>query len=58
MSDDVENKREEAVASPEERPRGGELIANSSHELKISIQEIAKEMHLDEDKVSALERNE
>ncbi|MBT8081677.1 MAG: DUF4115 domain-containing protein [Gammaproteobacteria bacterium] len=58
MSDDVENNGDEAAASPADGPRGGERLANARRELKISIQEIAKELHLDERKVRALERNE
>jgi cytoskeleton protein RodZ len=58
MSDDVENNGDEAAAGPADGPRGGERLAAARRELQISIQEIAKELHLDESKVRALERNE
>jgi cytoskeleton protein RodZ len=39
-------------------PRGGERLGEARRELQISVLEIAKELHLDEAKVRALERNE
>ncbi|MBM38121.1 MAG: hypothetical protein CMO97_03515 [Woeseia sp.] len=36
----------------------GELLAKSRRELKISLSDIAKELHLDESRVTALERND
>ena len=39
-------------------PVGGERLAAARREQQISVQEIAKELHLDEPKVRALERNE
>ena len=36
----------------------GELLAKSRRELKISLSDIAKELHLDEIRVTALERND
>jgi cytoskeleton protein RodZ len=58
MSDDVENNEAESTESTAEGPRGGERLAHSRRKLQISVQEIAKELHLDEPKVRALERNE
>jgi cytoskeleton protein RodZ len=56
MADEVDNQANE----PEEAsgPAAGELLAAARRELKISVIEIAKELHLDETKVRALERNE
>ena len=56
MVDEVDN-----TASEPEEPSGplaGERLANARRELQISVLEIAKELHLDEAKVRALERNE
>jgi cytoskeleton protein RodZ len=56
MVDEVDN-----TASEPEEPSGplaGERLANARRELQISVLEIAKELHLDESKVRALERNE
>ncbi|MEJ2257386.1 MAG: DUF4115 domain-containing protein [Woeseiaceae bacterium] len=56
MADDIEtsaDQGEEASA-----PRAGERLAAARRELQIAIVEIAKELHLDETKVRALERNE
>ena len=58
MSDDVDKREDEGTEAPEKGPRGGERLANARRELQISVQEIAKELHLDEPKVRALERNE
>jgi cytoskeleton protein RodZ len=41
-----------------EGPRCGELLAQSRREQEIGVTEIAKELHLDEHKVRALERND
>ena len=56
MNDDVD-KREGTDDEPRE-PYGGERLAAARRELKISVLEIAKELHLDEPKVRAIERNE
>src|SRR5210317_784886 len=58
MSDDVENKQDETAPEEGHGPMGGELLANARREQQISVHEIAKELHLDEPKVRALERNE
>lgn len=39
-------------------PRGGERLAEARREQQISVLEVAKELHIDEAKVRALERNE
>jgi len=39
-------------------PRGGERLAEARRKQQISVLEVAKELHLDEPKVRALERNE
>lgn len=57
MTDDVD-KQSEAPAEEAQGPVGGERLAEARRELQISILEIAKELHLDEFKVRALERNE
>lgn len=56
MSEDVDNRTDESAEVGE--PRGGERLAAARREQQISIHEIAKELHLDEPKVRALERNE
>ena len=62
MSENVDNPSNEAN-EPEESgeasgPRGGERLAAARREMQVSVHEIAKELHLDEPKVRALERNE
>ncbi len=57
MTDDTE-KPEQAEVADTEGPLAGERLAQARHEQQISINEIAKELHLDEHKVRALERNE
>jgi cytoskeleton protein RodZ len=56
MSDDVD--KPEVSDSEPQGPRGGERLAEARREQKIAVFEIAKELHLDEHKVRALERNE
>ena len=56
MSDDVD-KPESSDGEPQ-GPRGGERLAAARREQQIAVIEIAKELHLDEHKVRALERNE
>jgi len=58
MSDDVDTRKEENAARNSEGPVGGERLAVARRALQISVLEIAKELHLDEPKVRALERNE
>lgn len=56
MSDDVD--KPESSDSEPQGPRGGERLAAARREQQIAVIEIAKELHLDEHKVRALERNE
>lgn len=58
MSDETENQQENAAPEEPAGPVGGERLAEARRELQISVLEIAKELHLDEQKVRALERNE
>jgi len=59
MSDDVDKKQNDDAAPEEPKgPMGGERLAEARREQQISVVEIAKELHLDEPKVRALERNE
>lgn len=56
MVDEVDNTAHESEEPS--GPAAGERLAAARRELKISVIEIAKELHLDEAKVRALERNE
>lgn len=58
MSDEIENQESEANTAEVEGPVCGERLAEARRELQISVLEIAKELHLDEPKVRALERDE
>ena len=60
MSDEQDKPVEEQPADEAEPtgPRGGERLAEARREQQISVLEVAKELHLDEPKVRALERNE
>lgn len=58
MSEDQGQVAEEAGVDESEGPRGGERLAEARRKQQISILEIAKELHLDEAKVRALERND
>jgi len=59
MNDEPTNRPDEEPAATElQGPLGGERLADARRELKISVLEIAKELHLDEPKVRALERND
>lgn len=57
---DATDKTDQGEAGGEEPqgPVGGERLAAARREQQISVLEIAKELHLDEPKVRALERNE
>ncbi len=58
MSDDVD-KPEQIVEDDESAaPKGGERLADARRALQITVLEIAKELHLDELKVRALESND
>jgi cytoskeleton protein RodZ len=59
MSEEQDKQSEEEVPERErEGPIGGERLAQARREHQISVLEVAKELHLDEAKVRALERNE
>lgn len=58
MSDETEKQNEDAAAGEPQGPVGGERLSEARREQQISVLEIAKELHLDEPKVRALERNE
>jgi len=58
MSDAKDKSKEESSASEPEGPLGGERLAEARRKQKIPVIDIAKELHLDEPKVRALERNE
>lgn len=58
MSDATDKPNEEAAAEESQGPVGGERLAAARREQQISVLEIAKELHLDEPKVRALEKND
>lgn len=58
MSEDEARSVDDPAAEGPQEPVGGERLAAARREKQISIVEIAKELHLDEGKVRALERNE
>ncbi|MDH3621833.1 MAG: DUF4115 domain-containing protein [Gammaproteobacteria bacterium] len=58
MTDETDKEQEDAASDEPKGPLGGERLAEARRELQISVLEIAKELHLDEPKVRALERNE
>lgn len=58
MSDAKDKSRETSSDNEPQGPLGGERLAKARKAQKISVLEIAKELHLDEPKVRALERND
>ena len=58
MSDDADNTPDDTVESESIDLRCGERLAEARREQQITVLEVAKELHLDEPKVRALERNE
>ena len=58
MSEEDDKPVEEATEPEKEGPVAGERLAEARRKQQISVLEVAKELHLDEHKVSALERNE
>ena len=58
MSEEQEQTVDEAAEPAPEGPLAGERLAAARREQQISIHEVAKELHLDEAKVRALEANE
>jgi cytoskeleton protein RodZ len=57
MSDGTDTSEEQAANEGDDL-RCGERLAEARREQQISVLEVAKELHLDENKVRALERNE
>lgn len=58
MSDEQDKPSDEQPEAEPNGPRGGERLAEARRAQQISVLEIAKELHLDEPKVRALEHNE
>jgi len=58
MGDGIDNSVDEESASGENDPACGERLAAARRTQQITVLEIAKELHLDEPKVRALERND
>ena len=58
MSDEQDKPVEEQPEAESKGPRCGERLAEARREQQISVLEVAKELHLDEPKVRALERND
>ena len=58
MTEDVDKQETSESTAEPHGPLGGERLADARREQQISVLEIAKELHLDEPKVRALERNE
>jgi len=58
MSDERDKSDEQTPDAESSAPRGGERLAEARREQQISVLEVAKELHLDEPKVRALERND
>jgi len=58
MGEEDDKSVEQAAESRSEGPVAGERLAEARREQQISVLEVAKELHLDEHKVRALESNE
>lgn len=58
MSEEQEQAVDAAAEPAPEGPLGGQRLAAARREQQISVHEVAKELHLDEPKVRALEANE
>lgn len=58
MTEEQDKSSAEPVDEEQENLVGGERLAAARREKQISVLEIAKELHLDEPKVRALERNQ
>jgi cytoskeleton protein RodZ len=58
MSEEEDKPVEQAAEPQSEGPFAGERLAEARREQQISVLEVAKELHLDEHKVRALESNE
>ena len=58
MTDEKDKPQDETGQIDLIGPSGGERLATARREQKIALAEIAKELHISEEKVEALERNE
>ncbi|HEX5787300.1 MAG TPA: RodZ domain-containing protein [Woeseiaceae bacterium] len=58
MTDDEERRESDEAAHDGPGPLAGERLALARREKQISVDEIAKELHIDDYKVRALERND
>ncbi len=58
MTEETSDNSATEPAEADSGPRAGERLAAARREKQISVVEISKELHLDEHKVRALERNE
>jgi cytoskeleton protein RodZ len=58
MNHEADTPEEESAEAEPQGPRGGERLAEARRERQISVLEIAKELHIDEQKIRALENNE
>lgn len=58
MSDENDNRDDESSPEESQGPLGGERLAQARREQQITVLDIAKELHLDEYKIHALERND
>ena len=58
MTEDVDKQDTTESSTEPHGPLGGERLADARRAQQISVLEIAKELHLDEPKVRALERND
>ena len=58
MSDENDSRDDESSPEESQGPVGGERLAQARREQQITTLDIAKELHLDEYKVQALERND
>ena len=58
MNNEADTPEEESAEAEPQGPRGGERLAEARRERQISVLEIAKELHIDEQKIRALENNE
>jgi len=58
MTDETDKVDEDAPEERAEGPLGGERLAEARREKQISVLEIAKELHVEESKIRALENND
>lgn len=58
MTDELDTAADEATEPAPNGPMAGQRLAEARRSLQISLHEIAKELHLDEAKVRALEAND